>query len=72
MAVLNLSITIPDVQLPRIQEAARNAWGPMTNAEIVERLRQETIQTLKGLVHRYERNLAVSTAENASYDLDAT
>jgi len=43
-----------------------------TNAELIEKLRQETISTVKSLVLRWERQQAVATAENAVYNVDAT
>lgn len=89
MATLNLSVNVPDAQIPRVQAAARAAFGQvpngagglrdMTNAEVQERLRLEVIAMLKSLVKQQERKqaieeaqIAVQTAGNASYDLDAT
>lgn len=82
MAVLNLSVTIPDAQLPRVQNATRATFGQvpdgaggfrdMTNAEIVERIRQEVIQMLKGIVRRHERAALVAAAEAPIVDVDAT
>ena len=73
MAVVNLSVTIPDPQVPRVLAAAKAAWGPaMTDAQIQEQLRQEVIQIIKGLVLRYERDIAVRAAEDALYTVDAT
>lgn len=82
MASLNLSVTIPDVQLPRVQAAARATYGQvsdgaggfrdMTNAEIVERIRQEVISMLKGVVHNAEKRALVQAAEAPIAQVDAT
>lgn len=82
MATLNLSVAIPDAQLPRVQAATRAFYGQvetspgvfrdMTNAEIVERLRQEVILTIKGIVHRHEKAVLVAAAEAPIADVDAT
>lgn len=82
MATINLSITVPDAQLPRVQTAARATFGrvddgagglrDMTNAEIVERLRQEVISMIKQLAQRSERKAAVLAAEAPIIDVSAT
>lgn len=67
MAILNLSITIPDAQLPRIQSAVRAEWGQgLTNAEIVERLRQEVIVMIRSLTISRERAAAVVPSLDAT------
>lgn len=82
MAILNLSVNVPDAQLPRVQAAAKFIFGQvddgagglrdMTNAEIVARLKLETIQMIKSIVHRAERQIALAAAENLDTNLDAT
>jgi hypothetical protein len=74
MATIALSIVIPDAQVPRVQDAIRGLYNmpTATNAELIEKLRQETISTVKSLVLRWERQQAVATAENAVYNVDAT
>lgn len=82
MATLNMNINIPDAQMPRIQAAARATYGQvpdglggmreMTNPELTERMRQDFILTLKGMVQRYERQLLVQQAEAPITDVDAT
>lgn len=82
MATINLSVTVPDAQLPRVQTAARLTFGQvpdgsggfrdMTNTEIVERIRQEVILMLKQLVFRSERQVAIAAAEQPPADLSAT
>lgn len=73
MAVINLSITIADPEVPRIITACKAVWGPqMTDVEIVERLRQQVITTVKAVVFDHERNTAVNTAMNAAYVVDIT
>jgi len=73
MAILNLSVTIPDDQVLRLQAAARAQFGQvddgagglrnMTNVEITERIRQDVISTLKQMVRRHERQAALLAAE---------
>ena len=82
MATINLSVTIPDAQLPRVQAAARGMFGQvddgngglrdMTNNEVVARLKLETILMIKSIVHRYERSVLVAAAEAPIADIDAT
>ena len=74
MAILNLSITVPDAQVSRVQDAARGIFEmpAATNPEIIEKLRQETILMVKGIVLRWEKRQAITTAENAPYIVDAT
>jgi hypothetical protein len=73
MAVLNLSVTVPDDQIARLQAAARAQFGQvpngsggfrdMTPAEIQERIRQDIISTLKQMTRRHERQTALLAAE---------
>ncbi len=82
MAVLNLSITVPDAQLSRVQTAARTTFGQvsdgaggfrdMTNAEILERLRQEMILMIKSMVQRSERLALIQASEAPITPVDAT
>lgn len=82
MAVINLSVTIPNAQLSRVQAAVRATFGQvpdgaggmrdMTDAELVERLRQDVIQTIKGMVIRFERSAAIAAAEKLEPVVDAT
>jgi hypothetical protein len=74
MAILNLSVTVPDAQLPRVQAAARAAFEDpnMTNNQMIERIRQETISMIKGMVQRYEKGLLVAAAEAPVALVDAT
>lgn len=75
MAVINLAITIPDAQVTRVQEAIRGTFElppTATNPELIEKLRQETLLMIKRMVLNWEKRLAVTNAENASYDVDAT
>lgn len=82
MAVLNLSVTVPDAQIARVQAAARGTFGQvddglggkrdMTNAELVERLRQETIYMIKRMVFAYEKRQAEIALSNNNFDVDAT
>jgi hypothetical protein len=81
MAVVNLSITIPDAQMARVQAACRAAFGQvddgaggfrdLTNAEIVERLRQGVITQIKTMVSRSEREAARIAAEAMQPTVDA-
>lgn len=74
MAVLDLSVTIDDADLPRLIAAARDVFFDpnLTEAQITEMLRQYGIQQMQQLVKNYERRTAISAAENASYDFGAT
>ena len=68
MAVVTLTINIPDGQMPRVLAAARDTWGQvpdgsggmrdMTNGEITERFRQEVITLIKTIVRNSERRAA--------------
>lgn len=88
MAVVNLSVTIPDGQMSRVQAACRAHFGQvpsgppdpvtgvvpmrdMTNAEIVERIRQDVISTIKGIVWTQEAEAKRREAE-AIAQVDAT
>lgn len=82
MATINLSVTVPDAQLPRVQTAIRATYGQvddgagglrdMTNAEIVERIRKEVIAMVKGMVLRHERRVLEQQAESPIVEVDAT
>lgn len=66
MAVLDLSITVGDADLPRLIAAARAVFNSpnMTQAEMTEYLRQYGIQQMTQMVKNYERSLAVRAAES--------
>lgn len=74
MAVLNLSVTIDDADLPRLLSAAREVFSnpELTQDQVVEMLRQYGIQQMQQLVKNYERKAAITAAENAAYDFGAT
>ena len=82
MAVINLSVTVPNAQVPRLEAAAKAAFGQvpdgaggmrdLTSQEIVDRLKLEVISILKGMVIRYERSQAIKAAESLEPVLDAT
>lgn len=71
--ILNLPITILDADIPRLQLATRRTYGQvpdgqgghrdMTDAEIVERLRLEVVERLRGMVVITERSAAIAAAE---------
>lgn len=65
MAVLDLSITISDADLPRLMAAARAVFNnpDMTQAEMTEYLRQYGIQQMQQMVKNYERKVAMMQAE---------
>lgn len=69
MAVLNLSVTIADEDIPRLVAAARDVFGneALELPEITEMLRQYGISQMTQLVHNYERRVAIKSAEDASY-----
>ena len=65
MAILNLSITVPDAQLTRTQNAlkARATSAGMSNpsnAQAVEALRVEVAAFVKGIVLGYEQQVAAA------------
>jgi hypothetical protein len=64
MAVMNLSVTIADADLPRLLAAARSVFGDqLGEPQVIEALRQHGIQQMRQLVHDYERRIAISQAE---------
>lgn len=71
MAVLNLSVTIDDADLPRLLAAAREAFGnpELNEAQVTEMLRQYGINQMQQLVKNHERRIAIAAAESAAYDL---
>lgn len=81
MATIPLTITVPDAQMSRVQAACRATFGQvdngagglrdMTNAEIIERLRQDVISMIKGMV--FTREAEAKRAEAAAIQqVDAT
>lgn len=65
MATFNLTLTFPDAQQARVLAALKTAWpnpdgSVATNAQIVERLRQEVIGIVRGTVRNIEANAAAS------------
>lgn len=80
MAVIDLSINIPNAQIPRFIAGMRASFGKvddgagglrdMTQAELIERVRQSVIQTLRERVRTAEREEAIRAA--AQPELDAT
>ena len=73
MAVMNLSVTISDEDVPRLMNAARSVFPmpidaegkerQLTDAEVVEYLRQHGIGLMRQLVRNYERAIAMKAAE---------
>ena len=74
MAVMNISITVPDAQLSRVQNALKTYLGnpAMTNAEAVEGFRLQCVTRLKEIVAIIEQRAAIAAAEAANYSVDAT
>lgn len=82
MATLNLSVIVPNAQLARVQAAIRATFGQvdngvgemrdMTDAELLERLRQDVMMTIRGMVIRYERSAAIKAAEALEPIVDVT
>lgn len=74
MAVLNLSITIPDAQIARVQNALRITFElpAATNAQLIERLRQEVMQHIKQIVWRHEKQAALAALDVPPVDVDTT
>lgn len=83
MATVNLAITIPDDQVDRMRAGLRAYWGKiedppgsgqmreMTNAEVVERLRKETIGNIKLMVKKAETRQAEEALKNLA-EISAT
>ena len=66
MATLNLVITVTDEHLARIQAAFRTRFGPaLTNPEISELIRQNTIKELINFTRGIERDQARIAADNS-------
>jgi hypothetical protein len=64
MASVNITLTVPDEHLPRLQAAMRTRFGAgLTNAEIVEQIRQNLIRELIAFTRQVEREQARIAAE---------
>lgn len=74
MAVLNLSVTIADEDMPRLLAACREAFGnpELTEPQMTEMLRQYGMNQMSQLVHNYERKQAVSAAETGTYSIQVS
>jgi hypothetical protein len=74
MATMNISITVPDAQLSRVQTALKTYLGnpAMTNPEAVEGFRLQCVARLKEIVAITEQRAAIAAAEAANYSVDAT
>lgn len=74
MAVLNISITVPDAQLTRVQTALKSYLGDpgMTNAQAAEGFRLQCAARLREIVARQELQAAIAAAEAGNYTVDAT
>jgi hypothetical protein len=57
MATLNFAVNIPDDQVPRVIAALRYAFGDntLTQAQLVEKLRENARDKIKSIVVNYER-----------------
>ena len=57
MATLSFSVTVPDADVPRILTALRYAYGDntLTQAQLVEKLRESARDKIKSIVVNYER-----------------
>jgi hypothetical protein len=83
MATINLAIVVPDDQVSRMRDGLRAFWGQiedppgsgqfrdMTNAEVIERLRKETIGNVKRMVLKAETLAAEKALQNIA-EVDAT
>lgn len=73
MAVLNLSVTLADEDVPRLMNAARSVFPmpidetgkerQLTDEEVIEYLRQHGISLMRKLVRDFEREQARKAAE---------
>jgi len=65
MAVIDFQVTIADADIARVQAAARATFGAaLSDAEIIERLRQELVNRIATIVKSYEKNQALVAANN--------
>lgn len=61
MAIIDFQITIADIDVPRVQAAARATFGAgLSDAEIIEILRKEVVARLITMVVRVERENAMT------------
>lgn len=65
MATLDLRVTVADADMPRLIEAARAVFGndKLSEAEIVEGIRQHGISLIKTMIANYEKRVAIAQAE---------
>lgn len=62
MAVVNIAITIPDAHITRVQVAFRamQADDTLTNAQIIELIRQRTMRDIREITLDHERRTAAA------------
>lgn len=74
MATLSFSISVPDADVQRVVKALRYAYGTpnATIAELVEMLRCDARDKVKGIVRTYEENQALKAVGTAVTTLNAT
>ncbi len=84
MATINLSVSVPDNQVTRMQTALRTWWGQvedppgsgtmrdLTPAELTEKLRQVVIRNIRDIVKRVEADAAKAQAEAGVTEPDVT
>lgn len=64
MAIINLSVSVNDSDLPRLFTALRATWGAdLTEEQLTEGLRQHGITLMKTTIKTYEKKLAQATAD---------
>jgi hypothetical protein len=65
MATLQLNVTIADADMPRVLAACKDTFNNpnMVEAEVSEVLRQHGIGLIQGMIHNYERKVAIAEAE---------
>jgi hypothetical protein len=83
MATINLNLTVPDAQVPRVVAALSKKFGQIddplgsgifrdrTNAELLALLREDVRQTIISAVKRFEQQTAIDTARASVADIDA-
>jgi hypothetical protein len=74
MAVLNLTMTIDDAEVPRLVAAARAVFenDTLTLEQITEMLRQYGISQMTQMIGNYERRVAIAAAESATYGIEVS
>lgn len=79
---INITLVVPDAQVSRVQDALRIHWGQiedppgtyrdLTNAELIDNLKDSLKRSVKGIVLRVEQEAAAQAARDAIVEVDVT